>query len=102
LFVRTCHNVNPPFNDSDWRGDLLKDDKRWKYGTPPTGNANYTWVQHFIRHLAPTGLAGFVLTNGGLPSNQSVITAQIVRTRILSWNKPKSSNRCAETNWQRL
>ncbi len=49
--------ANPPFNDSDWRGELLKDDKRWVYGTPPAGNANYAWVQHFIHHLAPTGLA---------------------------------------------
>ena len=56
--------ANPPFNDSDWRGELLKDDKRWSYGTPPAGNANYAWVQHFIHHLAPTGIAGFVLANG--------------------------------------
>jgi len=63
--------ANPPFNDSDWRGDLLKDDKRWAYGTPPVGNANYAWVQHFIHHLAPTGLAGFVLANGSMSSNQS-------------------------------
>lgn len=63
--------ANPPFNDSDWRGDLLKEDKRWKYGTPPTGNANYAWVQHFIHHLAPNGLAGFVLANGSMSSNQS-------------------------------
>jgi len=63
--------ANPPFNDSDWRGDLIKDDKRWKYGTPPTSNANYAWVQHFIHHLAPTGLAGFVLANGSMSSNQS-------------------------------
>lgn len=63
--------ANPPFNDSDWRGDLLKDDQRWKYGTPPAGNANYAWVQHFIHHLAPTGLAGFVLANGSMSSNQS-------------------------------
>ena len=63
--------ANPPFNDSDWRGDLLKDDKRWKYGTPPTSNANFAWVQHFIHHLAPTGLAGFVLANGSMSSNQS-------------------------------
>jgi type I restriction enzyme M protein len=63
--------ANPPFNDSDWRGDLLKDDKRWKFGTPPTGNANFAWVQHFIYHLAPTGLAGFVLANGSMSSNQS-------------------------------
>jgi type I restriction enzyme M protein len=63
--------ANPPFNDSDWRGELLKDDKRWVYGTPPAGNANYAWVQHFIHHLAPTGIAGFVLANGSMSSNQS-------------------------------
>jgi type I restriction enzyme M protein len=63
--------ANPPFNDSDWRGELLKDDKRWKYGIPPTSNANFAWVQHFIHHLAPTGLAGFVLANGSMSSNQS-------------------------------
>jgi type I restriction enzyme M protein len=63
--------ANPPFNDSDWRGDLLKDDKRWVYGVPTAGNANYAWVQHFIHHLAPTGLAGFVLANGSMSSNQS-------------------------------
>jgi type I restriction enzyme M protein len=63
--------ANPPFNDSDWRGELLKDDKRWQYGTPPTGNANFAWVQHFIHHLAPNGLAGFVLANGSMSSNQS-------------------------------
>ena len=53
--------ANPPFNDSDWRGELLKDDKRWVYGVPPAGNANYAWGQHFIHHLAPHGMAGFVL-----------------------------------------
>ncbi|MGP9810991.1 class I SAM-dependent DNA methyltransferase [Rhodopseudomonas sp. NSM] len=63
--------ANPPFNDSDWRGDLLKDDKRWVYGTPPAGNANFAWVQHFIHHLGPTGQAGFVLANGSMSSNQS-------------------------------
>ncbi len=63
--------ANPPFNDSDWRGDLLKDDKRWVYGRPPAGNANFAWVQHFIYHLAPSGLAGFVLANGSMSSNQS-------------------------------
>jgi type I restriction enzyme M protein len=63
--------ANPPFNVSDWRGDLLKDDKRWKYGVPPAGNANFAWVQHIIHHLAPTGLAGFVLANGSMSSNQS-------------------------------
>src|SRR2546425_1508489 len=63
--------ANPPFNDSDWRGNLLKDDKRWVYGAPPAGNANFAWVQHFIYHLAPTGIAGFVLANGSMSSNQS-------------------------------
>ncbi|MEK7298695.1 MAG: class I SAM-dependent DNA methyltransferase [Candidatus Margulisiibacteriota bacterium] len=63
--------ANPPFNNSDWRGDLLKEDKRWKYGKPPEGNANFAWVQHFIHHLAPTGMAGFVLANGSMSSNQS-------------------------------
>ena len=63
--------ANPPFNDSDWRGALLKDDKRWVYGVPPAGNANYAWVQHFIHHLSPTGLAGFVLANGSMSTNQS-------------------------------
>jgi type I restriction enzyme M protein len=63
--------ANPPFNDSDWRGDILKNDKRWAYGVPPAGNANFAWVQHFIHHLASTGLAGFVLANGSMSSNQS-------------------------------
>jgi type I restriction enzyme M protein len=63
--------ANPPFNDSDWRGEILKDDKRWKFGIPPASNANYAWVQHFIHHLAPKGLAGFVLANGSMSSNQS-------------------------------
>ncbi len=63
--------ANPPFNDSDWRGELLKEDKRWVYGVPPAGNANFAWVQHFIYHLAPTGLAGFVLANGSMSSNTS-------------------------------
>ena len=63
--------ANPPFNDSDWRGELLRDDKRWVYGVPPAGNANFAWVQHFISHLAPTGIAGFVLANGSMSTNQS-------------------------------
>jgi type I restriction enzyme M protein len=63
--------ANPPFNDSDWRGELLRNDKRWVYGTPPAGNANFAWVQHFIHHLAPTGIAGFVLANGSMSTNQS-------------------------------
>ena len=63
--------ANPPFNDSDWRGELLQDNVRWKYGVPPKGNANFAWVQHFIHHLSPTGTAGFVLANGSLSSNTS-------------------------------
>ena len=63
--------ANPPFNDSDWRGELLKDDKRWVYGRPPAGNANFAWVQNFLWHLSPTGTAGFVLANGSMSSNQS-------------------------------
>lgn len=54
---------------SDWRGDLLQDDKRWQYGAPPARNANFAWVQHIIYHLSPTGLAGFVLANGSMSSN---------------------------------
>lgn len=63
--------ANPPFNVSDWSGDLLRNDGRWKYGTPPMGNANYAWIQHFLYHLAPTGTAGFVLAKGSLTSNSS-------------------------------
>jgi type I restriction enzyme M protein len=63
--------ANPPFNMSDWGGERLREDKRWKYGAPPTGNANYAWVQHFIHHLAPNGMAGFVLANGSMSSNTS-------------------------------
>jgi type I restriction enzyme M protein len=61
--------ANPPFNDSDWfRKD---DDVRWQFGVPPKGNANFAWVQHFIHHLGPNGMAGFVLANGSMSSNQS-------------------------------
>jgi len=73
--------ANPPFNDSDWRGDLLKNDKRWKYGTPPASNANFAWVQHFIHHLAPTGMAGFVLANGSM---STTTTAELeIRKNII-------------------
>ena len=61
--------ANPPFNDSDWKGEQLREDVRWKYGIPPTSNANFSWVQHFIHHLSPTGIAGFVLANGSMSSN---------------------------------
>ena len=60
--------ANPPFNDSDWGGDLLRKDGRWKYGVPPARNANYAWIQHFIYHLSTTGKAGFVLAKGALTS----------------------------------
>lgn len=63
--------ANPPFNDSDWGGERHREDSRWKYGAPPPGNANFAWVQHFISHLAPSGMAGFVLANGSMSSNQS-------------------------------
>ena len=63
--------ANPPFNDSDWGGERLREDARWQYGTPPAGNANFAWVQHFLHHLAPTGTAGFVLANGSMSSQQS-------------------------------
>ncbi len=81
-FVRDLHPdlkadyilANPPFNISDWSGNLLRDDVRWKFGVPPVGNANYAWIQHFIHHLAPAnghggGIAGFVMANGSLSSN---------------------------------
>jgi len=58
--------ANPPFNDSDWSGELLLNDGRWKYGRPPVGNANYAWIQHFIYHLGSDGKAGFVLAKGAL------------------------------------
>ncbi len=63
--------ANPPFNVSDWSGDLLRTDGRWQHGTPPAGNANYAWIQHFLYHLAPTGQAGFVLAKGSLTSKTS-------------------------------
>ena len=63
--------ANPPFNISDWGGDRLRDDVRWKYGPPPAGNANFAWVQHMIAHLAPAGVAGVVLANGSVSASQS-------------------------------
>jgi type I restriction enzyme M protein len=63
--------ANPPFNVSDWGGDLLRKDGRWKYGVPPVGNANYAWIQHFLYHLAPNGQAGFVLAKGSLTTKTS-------------------------------
>jgi type I restriction enzyme M protein len=66
-----CILANPPFNVSDWGGDRLKNDKRWRFGVPPAGNANFAWVQHIVHHLAPHGVAGFVLANGSMSSQQS-------------------------------
>lgn len=63
--------ANPPFNISDWGGDQLREDPRWSYGTPPVGNANYAWLQHMASHLSPRGVAGIVLANGSLSSQQS-------------------------------
>ncbi len=63
--------ANPPFNISDWGGERLREDKRWKFGVPPAGNANFAWVQHMVHHLAPAGVTGFVLANGSMSSNQS-------------------------------
>jgi type I restriction enzyme M protein len=63
--------ANPPFNVSDWSGELLRKDGRWQYGVPPTGNANFGWLQHFIYHLAPNGRAGVVLAKGALTSKSS-------------------------------
>lgn len=73
--------ANPPFNLSGWGQDKLKEDKRWKYGVPPAGNANYAWIQHMIHHLAPNGKIGLVLANGAL-STQSGGEGEI-RKRII-------------------
>ncbi len=61
--------ANPPFNMSDWGGERLRQDPRWRYGVPPANNANYAWIQHFIHHLAPNGIAGFVMANGSLSTS---------------------------------
>ena len=63
--------ANPPFNISDWSGELLRSDARWKFGVPPVGNANFAWLQHIFAHLSPEGCAGVVLANGSMASNQS-------------------------------
>jgi len=78
--------ANPPFNSSDWGGERLKDDVRWKYGMPPTNNANYAWIQHFIHHLNPSGIAGFVMANGALSSstsNEGAIRENLVKTGLV-------------------
>jgi len=78
--------ANPPFNDSDWSGELLRSDGRWKYGKPPAGNANYAWIQHFLYHLSPKGQAGFVLAKGALTSKTSgegEIPQALVKARLV-------------------
>jgi len=78
--------ANPPFNDSDWSGELLQKDGRWKYGVPPASNANFGWMQHFVYHLSPNGIAGFVLSNsslsaertGEVPIREKIISSDIV------------------------
>ncbi len=78
--------ANPPFNVSNWGGERLQEDKRWRYGVPPAGNANFAWVQHIVHHLAPTGTAGFVLANGSMSSNQggeSEIRAKLIEADIV-------------------
>ena len=74
--------ANPPFNISDWGGDRLREDVRWKYGVPPAGNANYGWLQHIIHHLAPDGTAGVVLSNGSMSSAQS--GEDVIRREMLN------------------
>jgi type I restriction enzyme M protein len=63
--------ANPPFNISDWGGDRLREDVRWRYGVPPASNANFAWIQHIVHHLAPSGTAGVVLANGSMSSTQN-------------------------------
>ncbi len=63
--------ANPPFNVSDWSGELLQNDPRWQYGKPPAGNANFAWIQHMLYHLAPNGIMATVLANGSLSSQSS-------------------------------
>ncbi|MCF8222721.1 MAG: type I restriction-modification system subunit M [Bacteroidales bacterium] len=78
--------ANPPFNVSDWSGDLLRKDGRWKYGVPPTSNANYAWIQHFLYHLSPNGQAGFVLAKGSLTTKsggEGVIRKTLVEANLI-------------------
>jgi len=73
--------ANPPFNASAWGADRLANDVRWKYGLPPDSNANYAWIQHFIYHLAPKGVAGFVLANGSMTTSNNA--EYEIRKRII-------------------
>ncbi len=82
--------ANPPFNMSDWGGERLREDARWKYGTPPANNANYAWIQHFIYHLSPAGITGFVMANGSMSTStttefgirKSIVEADLVDCMI--------------------
>lgn len=78
--------ANPPFNVSDWSGELLRTDGRWQYGVPPSGNANFAWIQHFLYHMAPNGQAGFVLAKGALTSKsggEGDIRKQLVEADLI-------------------
>jgi hypothetical protein len=77
---------NPPFNDKDWGGEILRNDGRWKYGIPPVSNANYGWIQHFIFHLSPVGRAGFLLADSStsIPSGAELeIRKNIVNENLV-------------------
>ncbi len=79
--------ANPPFNVSDWSGDLLRNDARWQYGIPPVGNANFAWLQHFIYHLSPSGEAGVVLAKGSLTtktSGEGEIRKELIENGLIS------------------
>ena len=78
--------ANPPFNDSDWSGELLQKDARWQYGLPPAGNANYAWIQHFLYHTSANGQAGFVLAKGSLTtktSNEGEIRKALIENDLI-------------------
>jgi type I restriction enzyme M protein len=78
--------ANPPFNMSDWGGEHLRQDVRWKFGMPPVNNANYAWIQHFIHHLSPVGVAGFVMANGSMStqtSNEGEIRKAIIEADLV-------------------
>jgi type I restriction enzyme M protein len=90
--------ANPPFNMSEWGGDKLRNDGRWQYGTPPAGNANYAWIQHFVHHLKPDGFAGFVMANGSLSSNSSgegEIRKSMVEADLVDCRRAASTGRTA-------
>jgi len=78
--------ANPPFNLKDWGADKLQNDKRWQFGIPPSGNANFAWMQHMIHHLSPIGRIGLVLANGALSSQsggEGVIRQKIVEADLV-------------------